>query len=53
MMHFAVFVVQVDSSFWLSLTYQLFSDQFIYSLGGLSELYVIWNAAVIIYRNRK
>lgn len=62
MMHYAGFVAQIeslgcsdciDSSFWLSLTYQLFSDQFIYSLASLSELYVIWNSVVIIYRNRK
>lgn len=62
MMHYAVFVAQVESlwrsdcvdwSLWLSLTYQLLSHQFIYSLACLSELYVIWNSAVIIYRNRK
>lgn len=62
MMHNAVFIAQVESlgrsdcvdwSFWLSLTYQLFSHQFIYSFACLSELYVIGNSSVIIYRNRK
>lgn len=62
MMHYAVYVAQVESrgrsdcvdwSFWLSLSYQLFSHQFIYSLACLSEPYVIWNSAVIIYSNRK